>query len=132
MSDTIHMRIKALRESLGMSMEDLAAAVGLRSWQSVQQWENGKTAPNRSRLGRVAKVLKTTNEYLVSGVSASWAGRLAVASVAEQRTYSYLHPNADIQRVVELLESMTDKGVGYVLHAAEHAAQQYKKQSRGS
>lgn len=124
------MRIKALRESLGMSMEDLAAAVGLRSWQSVQQWENGKTAPNRNRLDRVAKALKTTNEYLVSGVSASRASHLAVANVAEQRTHSYLHPNADIQRIVELIETMTDKGVGYVLHAAEHAAQQHKKPPR--
>lgn len=108
-------------------MEDLAAAVGLRSWQSVQQWENGRTAPNRNRLDRVAKVLKTTHEYLVSGVSASRGQRVAVAHVAEQRTYSYLHPNADIQRIVELLEGMTDKGLGYVLHAAEHAAQQYRK-----
>ena len=112
-------------------MEDLAAAVGLRSWQSVQQWENGKTAPNRNRLGRVAKALKTTNEYLVSGVSATRAGRVAAAHVAEQRVHSYLHPNADIQRIVELVESMTDKGVGYVLHAAEHAAQQYRKPRQG-
>lgn len=124
----IHTRIKALRESLGMSMEDLAAAVGLRSWQSVQQWENGKTAPNRNRLGRVARALKTTNEYLVSGVSASRGKRLAAANVAEQRIHSYLHPNADIQKVVELLEVMNDKGLGYVLHAAEHAARQYRKQ----
>lgn len=112
-------------------MEDLASAVGLRSWQSVQQWENGKTAPNRNRLGRVAKALKTTNEYLVSGVSPSRGNRLAVAHVAEQRVHSYLHANADIQRIVELLEITTDKGIGYVLHAAEHAAQQYKKPHRG-
>lgn len=63
---TIHKRIKDLREKLGLSMEQLAERVPV-SWQTVQQWENGKTAPKRARLEAVAKALNTTPEYLAVG-----------------------------------------------------------------
>lgn len=65
MSD-IHARIKQLREGLGLSMEMLAEKVGV-SWQTVQQWENGKTAPKRKRLDDVAEVLGTTSDFLMFG-----------------------------------------------------------------
>lgn len=48
--ESIHQRIKRLRESAKLSMEELAERCGLKSWQAVQQWENGKTAPKRLRL----------------------------------------------------------------------------------
>ncbi|SIT28219.1 Phage repressor protein C, contains Cro/C1-type HTH and peptisase s24 domains [Achromobacter sp. MFA1 R4] len=65
---TIHKRIKDLREKLGLSMEQLAERVPV-SWQTVQQWENGKTAPKRARLEAVAKALNTTSEYLAVGAA---------------------------------------------------------------
>lgn len=63
---TIHRRIKELRENLGLSMEALATIVGV-TWQTVQQWENGKTAPSRKRIPEVAGALNTTQEYLLFG-----------------------------------------------------------------
>lgn len=63
---TIHKRIKDLREKLELSMEQLAERVGV-SWQTVQQWENGRTAPKRARLEAVANALHTTPEYLAVG-----------------------------------------------------------------
>jgi phage repressor protein C with HTH and peptisase S24 domain len=63
---TIHQRIKKLREKLGLSMEQLAERIPV-SWQTVQQWENGKTAPRRARLDAVAKALNTTPEFLAVG-----------------------------------------------------------------
>lgn len=63
---TIHKRIKDLREKLGLSMEQLAERVAV-SWQTVQQWENGKTAPKRARLEAVARALNTTPEFLAVG-----------------------------------------------------------------
>lgn len=63
---TIHIRIKKLREKLGLSMEQLAERIPV-SWQTVQQWENGKTAPKRARLEAVAKALNTTPEFLSVG-----------------------------------------------------------------
>ncbi|WP_175220860.1 XRE family transcriptional regulator [Achromobacter deleyi] len=63
---SIHTRIKELREAKSMSMEGLAAAIGV-SWQTVQQWENGKTAPKRKRLEDVAQTLSTTVDFLLTG-----------------------------------------------------------------
>lgn len=74
---TIHEAIRNRRTELRMSMQELADAVsaseGLAKnlgWQTVQQWENGKTAPKRTRLEHVAKALKTTPEALLRGESA--------------------------------------------------------------
>lgn len=65
----IHRRIRERRTELGLSMEALAALVGVRAWQTVQQWEreDGGTAPKRERLQQVAKALRTTPEYLLFG-----------------------------------------------------------------
>jgi phage repressor protein C with HTH and peptisase S24 domain len=62
----IHARIKAAREKKGLSMEQLGDIVGV-AWQTVQQWENGKTAPKRKRLDNVAAALDTTVEQLLLG-----------------------------------------------------------------
>lgn len=61
----VHARIKARREALGLTMEELAARVGV-SWQTVQQWERN-TAPKRTRMPQVAVVLGTTPDYLLFG-----------------------------------------------------------------
>ena len=48
-------------------MEKLAEIVGVKAWQTIQQWENGGTAPKRKRLEQVAEALDVTVEYLLSG-----------------------------------------------------------------
>lgn len=48
-------------------MEKVAELVGVKAWQTVQQWENGNTAPSRKRLEKVAEVLGVTPEYLSQG-----------------------------------------------------------------
>lgn len=61
---SIHEAIKAYRLALGWSHERLAAEVSKReglpkplAWQTVQQWENAKSAPARKRLPFVADAL---------------------------------------------------------------------------
>lgn len=49
-------------------MEQLAALVGV-SYQTIQQWENGKTAPKRQRLAKVADALGVTVEFLSLGTT---------------------------------------------------------------
>jgi DNA-binding XRE family transcriptional regulator len=65
---SIHQRIKQKRIERGYhSQEALAKAVGV-VWQTVQQWENEDgTAPNRNRIKKVAEVLGTTPEWLMTG-----------------------------------------------------------------
>lgn len=66
---SIHQRIKQKRLERGYkSQQALAEAVGV-VWQTVQQWEDeGGTAPNRNRIKKVAEVLGTTPEWLLTGV----------------------------------------------------------------
>jgi transcriptional regulator with XRE-family HTH domain len=61
---SIHDEIREARKRLGWSMEQLAAEIskaeGLHkplSWQTVQQWENGASAPKRTRMEIVARLL---------------------------------------------------------------------------
>lgn len=61
----IHQQIKQAREKRGWSMERLAKEIseaeGLAkplSWQTVQQWENGVSAPKRTRMGVVRRLLE--------------------------------------------------------------------------
>lgn len=68
MKETIHQRIRRLRERKGMSMQELARESGLKSWQAVQQWENGETAPNRKRIAEVANALGVTEHELLFGL----------------------------------------------------------------
>lgn len=60
----IHQQIKQAREAMKWSMSQLAEKVseaeGLKkplTWQTVQQWENGKSAPSRKRMQIVLQVL---------------------------------------------------------------------------
>ena len=69
----IHNEIKTRREALGWSHARLAEEVSRRegatkklSWQTVQQWENGKSAPKRTRLDHVAAALGCTVHDLLS------------------------------------------------------------------
>lgn len=77
---TIHKRIKELRTLNGLSMEELAKAVGVKSWQTIQQWENGATAPKMARLAKVALALKTSTNYLMTGDDAPLRFRAVVTS----------------------------------------------------
>lgn len=74
---SIHQRIKERREALGLTKEQLASELGV-SYQAVQQWEKEpvpgdtsskvkSTAPSRRRLEQVARVLRCTPEWLLTG-----------------------------------------------------------------
>ena len=49
-------KIKALREQVGLSQKELAAALGLDQ-SAVSLWERGKTAPTIGTLYRLADIL---------------------------------------------------------------------------
>lgn len=57
-------RIKALREELGMSQEDLARMLGYKSKSSINKIELGFQDVPRAKLPAFAKALRTTPEEL--------------------------------------------------------------------
>lgn len=60
-------RIRQAREQAGLTQKELAAAVGV-AFQSVQQWEHGKTFPRLTRFTQLAKVLNQNPAWLQSGL----------------------------------------------------------------
>lgn len=69
--ESIHKRIRRLREARKMTQEQLAKAAGV-AYQSVQEWEReGGTAPSRKRLPKVAEALHVSVSALLYGDSST-------------------------------------------------------------
>lgn len=92
-------------------MEALAKDIGV-SWQTIQQWEkpNG-TAPKRTRLEKVARILNTTSNYLLTGREdiQQYQSAANVVSI-EHPIASYRHQDKVIAEAVSLLEKTDEKG----------------------
>lgn len=67
-------RIKARRESLGMTQDELAEKVGYKHKTSISKIENNKTDISTTDLETFAEVLETTVQYLM-GWDANWLNR---------------------------------------------------------
>lgn len=75
-------RIKACRQSAGMSQEKVAELVGV-SRQAVTKWEVNQSAPNTENLFKLAEIFGTTVDMLLA------ADNDAAQSPAEQIYYLY-------------------------------------------
>jgi transcriptional regulator with XRE-family HTH domain len=71
----IGQRIREAREALGFSQEQLADNLGI-SFQSVQQWETGKTTPRATRMRKLATVLGKSPTWLQFGVGPSDSSKI--------------------------------------------------------
>lgn len=58
-------RIKNCRQSAGLSQEKMAELVGV-SRQAVTKWETGQTAPSTENLFRLAEIIGTTVDFLLT------------------------------------------------------------------
>lgn len=63
--ETIYSRIKNLRESLGLSQDELAKKLGYTSRSTINKIESGKIDISRSKIEAFAKALNTTPSYLM-------------------------------------------------------------------
>ncbi|WP_165904991.1 helix-turn-helix domain-containing protein [Parashewanella curva] len=66
MNESIGQRIKTARIALGYSQEQLGKMLGV-VFQSVQQWESGKTTPRNHRLVDLANSLNVSASWLQFG-----------------------------------------------------------------
>lgn len=57
-------RIKELRESFGLSQDELASRIGT-SQRQISFYENGKNEPTAHVLDALANALNTTSDYLL-------------------------------------------------------------------
>jgi transcriptional regulator with XRE-family HTH domain len=57
-------RMKELRESRGLTQEDVGAALGVVG-QQVYRWETEKNTPSPEMLGKIAQFFNVTTDYLL-------------------------------------------------------------------
>jgi transcriptional regulator with XRE-family HTH domain len=118
MSD-IHTRIKELRQKLNLSMEALAAIVGV-SWQTIQQWEKTDgTAPKRERLQKVADALKTTKTYLLDGIGPVNPTQPSVAEPDATYQVRRHHARKLVGKLCDLAEQVDDHGLRGLIEVAQ-------------
>ena len=83
-------RIRALREKIGISQEELAHSVGMHP-NTVARWERGELIPRGTSLSKLAKGLNTTSTYLLSETD----------DPLPQNAHSHSEPPAEERSVVE-------------------------------
>ncbi len=66
MHETLGARIAAMRKRKAMTQEDLAEKMGVSS-QAVSKWENDVSCPDIQSLPRLARLLDTTVDELLTG-----------------------------------------------------------------
>ncbi|EEO7837828.1 helix-turn-helix domain-containing protein [Salmonella enterica] len=69
--NNIGYRIQIARENLGMSLDDLAAAVIPDDVEVISEWENSKSEPCASEIIRLSQALKCDPMWLLTGESSN-------------------------------------------------------------
>ena len=99
-------KIKKLRETLGLTQQDLADRLFV-TVQAVSQWENGKTQPDSGRVLQLAKFLGTTADALLDDSLESvvqW--QLSDKMFSEEHMYSKLKAFAETENLHETYQAL--------------------------
>jgi hypothetical protein len=70
---------------------------------------------------------KITAEELITGAERYETGGSVLRYISEPATRSYAAKDKDEQEIISIMESITEKGIGYLLHAAREASRQFSK-----
>lgn len=97
-------RLRELREQKGLKLKEIAVLLGKseRNNTTISAWENEKTEPSMSEIIKLADILGTSVEYLVTGSYESSAN-----SIEEPRT-DYV-PREKYDKVLERLNEFLEK-----------------------
>lgn len=66
MNLNLGMKIKILRESLNLTLEEFGELIGNTAKSNVHAWENGKSNPNKQKLKRIAEIAGKSVEEFIS------------------------------------------------------------------
>ncbi|WP_143468125.1 helix-turn-helix domain-containing protein, partial [Lactococcus piscium] len=58
-------RIKQARKEKGLTMDELANKMGVKSQRTVVNWENGSTSLSEKKLSKIASILEVSVLYLL-------------------------------------------------------------------
>lgn len=95
-------RIREQRESVGLTRNELADTLGV-SLSTMQLWENDEREPQASMIITIAKELRTTPNYLLTGEKAK-----------EEKTTAEKPTGSLVSRAFERMQELLDDGVSMV------------------
>lgn len=110
-------RIEQCRAVQGFSLKEAALLIGVQ-WQSWQQWESGRTSPTPDKLHKIAALLNTSPDDLLSdkpfrvpGTRSKWApvepdNDLIRARKALLDAYERLPPELRVQ-ILALIQTLS-------------------------
>ena len=113
----LYKRIKARREKLGMSQEELATKLGYKSRSTINKIEMGKNDITQSKIIAFANALQTTPSYLMG--------------LDEHETEIYTDdkfPNPNITEDYTTFPVIGDIAKGYNMEVSPYAIETYQKQ----
>ena len=116
---TIYQRIKDLRESKGMSQQELAEKVGFKTASAVNKIELGLRDINQSKIKAFAEALGTTSCYLLDGkeTSKDFVSSFALTEQEKALVIAYRqHP--DMQKSVDKLLGIEPEEKLYIIEKA--------------
>lgn len=116
---TIYQRIKDLRESKGMSQQELAEKVGFKTASAVNKIELGLRDINQSKIKAFAEALGTTSCYLLDGkeTSKDFVSSFALTEREKALVIAYReHP--DMQKSVDKLLGIEPEEKLYIIEKA--------------
>lgn len=116
---TIYQRIKDLRESKGMSQQELAEKVGFKTASAVNKIELGLRDINQSKIKAFAEALGTTSCYLLDGkeLSKDFVSSFVLTEREKMLIIAYReHP--DMQKSVDKLLGIEPEEKLYIIKKA--------------
>ena len=116
---TIYQRIKNLRESKGMSQQELAEKVVFKTASAVNKIELGLRDINQSKIKAFAEALGTTSCYLLDGkeTSKDFVSSFALTEREKALVIAYReHP--DMQKSVDRLLGIEPEEKLYIIEKA--------------
>jgi transcriptional regulator with XRE-family HTH domain len=113
----VHIQIRERREALGWSHKQLAEAISEAedrshslAWQTIQNWESGRTAPKRTRLCVVAKLLGTTvADLLGENSTQGWSAIPSLKTCLSQLAIALASTSIEKREVLSPLLAMLAK-----------------------
>ena len=107
---TIGDRIKARRDELGMSQEELAHKIGYKSKTSINKIELGIQELRQSKIKQIADTLQTTPAYIMGWKETEEDQQLKKCRDLIEKCYS-----SDMYELVELYAKLNESGKNKIM-----------------
>ena len=133
MNSGLGLRIRAIRQQLGLSMEDFIERIdnkpGKGKSGTVNNWESGKNAPNKRRLKKIAELGGVSVDFLLHGdASESLANTKSLIDKAIKDTSNLT--DAESQELNEQLLNFRSGITDAISALGNIAKQQVKREQR--